>query len=220
GGAIGLLAYALWPTWARGSAWSGLADLVAAQRDYIDAVLAAIASGTVPQETQARGLARAARVARTRAEAAVGRSLTEPATRRIEADVSSATLGASRRLVQAAHVLRLDASTFGRRRRPVLEHVAAELHRLLALVEARLRARADAAAPLSDDGSQPPAGGLAPARAKPDIPQLRAAYATLVHTCDDGDQALLEELDELVDAGNGLAAAAGLEVDLDQDSDA
>ena len=217
GGAIGLLAYALWPTWARGSAWSGLADLVSAQREYIDAVLGALARGSTPRESQARELARAARLARTRAEATIGRSLSEPATRRIEADTSSATLGASRRLAQAAHALRLDAPAIPRRPRPGLERAADDVHRLLRLVEGQLRARVN---------PRPPASAIPQLRARVDqmppasaIPDLRASYASLVRACSDDDQLLLEELDELVDAANGLAAATGLDVDVGADSD-
>ena len=45
GSAIGLLAYALWPTWSRMPARQALAALIDAQRAYVDAVLAAVISG-------------------------------------------------------------------------------------------------------------------------------------------------------------------------------
>ena len=45
GSAIGLLAYALWPTWSRMPARQSLAALVDAQRAYLHAILAAVVSG-------------------------------------------------------------------------------------------------------------------------------------------------------------------------------
>ena len=60
-----------------------------------------------------RRLARRARLARTQAEATVRRSLSEPETRHIDARQSQAALGGLRRLVSAAHVLRLDAQEDG-----------------------------------------------------------------------------------------------------------
>jgi hypothetical protein len=55
----------------------------------------------------------------------------------------------------------------------------------------------------------------------PALPDLRASYDALERTApgDPDGVALLSELDEIVDAANGLAALAGLE-SIDRDEDA
>jgi uncharacterized membrane protein YccC len=204
GGAIGLLVYAMWPTWSDVPAWQSLADLLGAERVYVGRVLAAVAAGRRAREQEMRDLARRARLARTKAESTVARSLSEPSTRRIDADQSQAALGALRRLVQAAHVLRLDAQE-DRRRRPVpgLDPLRSEIDDLLGTIEATLRSRPD---------GHP---------SSPTLPDLRAGYSELERACAGNDEAatLLVELDEMVDAANGLAAVSGLEsVDADRPS--
>jgi uncharacterized membrane protein YccC len=204
GGSIGLLVYALWPTWSHVPAWQSLADLLEAERVYVGRVLTAVAEGRRAGEQEMRGLARRARLARTKAESTVARSLSEPSTRRIDADQSQAALGALRRLVQAAHVLRLDAQEDRRRRPfPSLDALRAEIDDLLGTVEATLRSRPD---------GHP---------SSPTLPDLRAGYGELERACADDDEAttLLAELDEMVDAANGLAAVSGLDaVDADRPS--
>ncbi|MGA2010500.1 MAG: FUSC family protein [Solirubrobacteraceae bacterium] len=200
GGALGLLAYALWPTWSREPAWQSLADLVAAVGAYFDGVLAAVVQGRRAHEHQLRPLSRAARLARTRAESRIAASLSEPRTRRIDADRSRGALAALRRLVQAVHVLRLDAEDD--RERPSLPALApfvSAVDELLAIVDGSLRVGADPT----------------PVAALPD---LRAAYERFERDCprDADGAALLAELDEIVDAANGLASILGLEpVDAD-----
>jgi hypothetical protein len=145
-----------------------------------------------------RTLSRRARVARTTAEATVARSLSEPATRRIDAEQSQGMLAAMRRLVQAGHVLRLDVQD-ERPRQPLrgLEPMAAELRELLGDVEATLR-------PGPDDSD------VSAARAQPDVRARYLAFARAAPT-EVEQEGLLAELDEIVDAANGLAALAGLE---------
>jgi uncharacterized membrane protein YccC len=147
GGFIGLVAYALWPTWAHTSAWQSLADLVGAERRYVGGVMLAAEEGRQPGDQRMRSLARRARLARTTAESTVARSLTEPSTRRIDASQSQRALAAMRRLVQAAHVLRLDAQD-ERERRPLpgLQPLRAGIDELLGDVEASFRARPQEAA--------------------------------------------------------------------------
>jgi uncharacterized membrane protein YccC len=195
GGALGLTAYVLWPTWSETSARTSLADLVAAEREYIAPVLAAIGEGRRAEETQMRPLSRRARLMWTAAEATVARSLSEPATRRIDAEQSQGALAAMRRLVQAAHVVRLDAQEDrGRRPLTALEPLARDLDSLLANVEETFRARSD-----ERPSTSPP-------------PDLRAGYSALEHSAsgDPESEALLTELDEMVDAANGLADLVGL----------
>ncbi|MGA9859640.1 MAG: FUSC family protein, partial [Solirubrobacteraceae bacterium] len=196
GGALGLLAYVIWPTWAHGSAWQALADVAATERDYVDGVLDCVQQGRRPGDAEMRALARRTRLARTNAESTVGLSLSEPTTRQIDADQSQGALGAMRRLIQAAHVIRLDAQDDRAERRPFpeLEALRADLRELLTRVEAELRDRPHEA------------GDEAP------LPDLRAAYVGFAHKSgtDAEAQALLAELDEIVDAANSLAAVAGI----------
>jgi uncharacterized membrane protein YccC len=198
GGALGLLVYALWPTWSHEPAWQSVADLVAAERVYADAVLSALRDGVQAREEDVRPLARRARLARTQAEAIVARSQSEPATRQIDARQSQAALGALRRLMQSAHVLRLEAQEdLPRRPHPEIGALQSALDEQLHQVEDHLRA-------LPADGL--PAGPL---------PDLRGCFRVAQRAWgDDPDtRALANELDEMVDAANGLAAVAGLRPD-------
>jgi uncharacterized membrane protein YccC len=200
GGAIGLAAFALWPTWSDVPAWQSLADLVAAERAYVEDILTALIEGRRAPEQRMTRLSRRARLARTTAESVIARSLSEPATRRIDADRSQAVLGAMRRLIQAGHVLRLTAQDEDAQPRPELEPMRAGLDQLLARVEARFRFH-----------PEQPASAEA-------LPDLRERYVEIQRGLrhDAQAQELLSELDETVDAANGLAAAAGLEsVDAD-----
>jgi uncharacterized membrane protein YccC len=201
GGSIGLLAYAVWPTWSQTPARQSLADLVAAQRDYLKQVLAAVVDGRLAQEQDMRPLARRARLVRTNAEATVARSLSEPHARRIDADQSQGALGALRRLMQATHVLSLDAQEQrDRSSLPALAPMAADLDSLLETVQSTLKAG-------------PHARPRAPA-----LPDLRADYETFERASSQHPDAaaLLAELDEIVDSANGLATLVSLDpVDAD-----
>jgi uncharacterized membrane protein YccC len=192
GGSLGLIAYAVWPTWSKTPAWQALADLVAADRVYLDAILDAFVHGRRPDDAEMPGLSRRARLARSNAESTVARSLSEPETRRIDADQSQGALAALRRLVLAAHVLRLDVQE-DRPRPPLpgLEPLARDLDAALATIEASLRARPGERAQ------------------SPTLPDLRASYLAFERTVpadyatDAGE--LVAELDEIVDAVNSLA---------------
>jgi uncharacterized membrane protein YccC len=198
GGGLGLLAYAVWPTWSDLPARQALADLLAAQRGYLAAILSALITGRRPEETQMRPLGRRARLARTTAESTVARSLSEPATRRIDAEQSQGLLAAMRRLIQAGHVLRLEVQD-ERPRQPLpeLEPLAADLDVVLTRIEGPLRARTD---------EEP----LAP---EAELPDLRGRYLTFARSAPDDvrSEGVLDELDEIVDAANSLKALAGLE---------
>jgi uncharacterized membrane protein YccC len=197
GGGLGLLAYAVWPTWSNLPARQALADLVAAQRGYVEAILSALITGRRAAESQMRPLSRRARVARTTAESTVARSLSEPATRRIDAEQSQGMLAAMRRLVQAGHVLRLEVQD-ERPRQPLpgLEPLAANLDVVLSSVETALRARAEEPGP-------PPPG----------LSDLRGRYLAFARSAPDDvrSEGVLDELDEIVDAANSLKVLAGLE---------
>jgi uncharacterized membrane protein YccC len=203
GGTLGLIAYAVWPTWSQGSARQSLADLVEAEREYVRDVLSALAEGRRVSDNEMRPLSRRVRLVRTNAESTVARSLFEPQTRRIDAEQSQGTLAATRRLVQAAHVLRLDAQDEHERQAlPALKGLGADLDRELGIVEGRLRG--------DGDGSD---------AAHPELPDLRASYGAFERagaddrkrtgTDDREHTALLSQLDEIVDAANSLAALTG-----------
>ncbi|HYB31239.1 MAG TPA: FUSC family protein [Solirubrobacteraceae bacterium] len=150
GGSLGLIAYAVWPTWSNIPAWQSLADLVSADRSYLAAILDALVRGRRADETVMPALSRRARVARANAQSTVARSLSEPKTRRIDAEQSLGALAALRRLIQAAHVLRLDVQED--RPRPPLPGLAPLAHDLdaaLSSVEATLRTRPEAPSPSS-----------------------------------------------------------------------
>jgi hypothetical protein len=178
------------------SARQSLADLVQAERGYLKAILGVMVDGRRLEDHELRSLSRKVRLTRTATEASVARSLSEPETRRIDAEQSQGSLAAARRLMLAAHVLRLDAQE-ERDRRPLraARPLAAGLDALLDTVDAALRAGPD---------------GTAPGRSLPD---LRASYDELQRTApkDPDSAAVLLELDEIVDAANGLADLAGLE---------
>ena len=197
GGAIGLLAYALWPTWAHTSAWQSLSDLVGAERAYVDGVLTAAAEGRRPGDQRMRSLARRARLG--------------PDDRRVHRGplAVGAEHAADRRLSEPAGPGGAAATGPGRAR---------------AAPRRPGRARAPspagaATAPGGDrrdprrGGGQPPgapaAGAHAP-RAARHPRALRGLPARVRPRIADA-LALLAELDEIVDAANSLAAAAGLE---------
>jgi uncharacterized membrane protein YccC len=108
GGAIGLAVFALWPTWARRPAQELLSELADAQRRYAGLVLRALVEGT-PLSARVGAASREARLARTRADSTVARSLSEPAAHRIDARVGTGVLDEMLRLVHAIHALRLEA---------------------------------------------------------------------------------------------------------------
>jgi uncharacterized membrane protein YccC len=195
GGVIGLTAYVLWPTWARSTARQSLADLVAAARAYVAEILDTIAAGRPTDEQQIRHLARRTRLAGSNAESAVGRSLTEPETQRIDARQSQSVLGGLRRLISAAHVLRLDAQEPGEHPpRTGLETLAAGLDRELELVQHSLAAGSPV--PLGPSGR----------------PDLRSEHGAFADSAGDDEESagLVAELDEMVDVANGLAEVVGL----------
>jgi uncharacterized membrane protein YccC len=196
GGGLGLIAYALWPTWSETPAREALADLIAAHRAYLRLIFAALIEGRRADANDVRDLSRRARLARTTAESTVARSLSEPATRRIDADESQAALAAMRRQMQAAHVLRLDVQDEDSRSPlPDLEPLARALDELLLSADAALRSRPDERPPTRE------------------LPDVRARYMEFERSAPrDGEvDGLLADLDEVVDAANSLAVVVGLE---------
>jgi uncharacterized membrane protein YccC len=186
GGTLGLIVFALWPTWSEAPARESLSDLIAAQRAYVAAVLGWYASGTGPHGHELRDLTRRLRLARVNADATVARSLSEPSARQIDRARAEGALAAMLRLARVTHVLGFDARDREHRQPiPALAALASSLDVLLG----RVRAAVAAGGRLRADS----------------LPNLRADYEELSSTHADPD--LLDELDELVDAANRLATA-------------
>jgi uncharacterized membrane protein YccC len=191
GGAIGLLAYAIWPTWSGASAGRLLAEVLDAQRAYLSAVLGALIAGRSLEPDELRPLARRARLRYRDAEATVTIARTEPP-HGTDPALAAATLAGLRRVVYAVHALRIEAPPAGDRTPlPDLARFGAAIDRALGLLAERLR---------EVDG-QPRLAELRPL--------LRETVSTLPA---DVAETLRLPLDELVDAADTLAARLQLEL--------
>jgi uncharacterized membrane protein YccC len=192
GGTLGLLAYALWPTWSGGSATRVMAELVDAQRAYVIAILDGVVAGTAPDDTRLRPLARRARVAWSNADAVITLARREPERRLGDRGLQAiATLGGLRRLVYAGHTTRVEAGAAAdpeRRPQPEWAPLRDGLDRTLRTIAAHI-----------EHGTIP--FGL---------PQLRILYSD-ARTAAPLDPALLGALDEIVDATNTVVATLGLQ---------
>ncbi len=189
GGGIGLLAYALWPTWSARSMGPMLSRLVDAQHEYAWTVLGALVSGERADPATLRDEARAARAVFSDADAVVGLALAEP--RRGDADprIAAATLGALRRVVYAVHALRLELGEEPEPApRPELAPLRETVNGALITLSVALH-----------DGD--------PARS---LPPLRRVLRKV--DWKPADERLRPALDELVDAVNTAAASIGLEL--------
>jgi uncharacterized membrane protein YccC len=107
GGAIALGAYLLWPTWSEQDAEQSLAHLAEAERDYAASVLDGV-SGVATRGDSLGSYARRTRIAAANAEAAVTRSLADPAVHRIDADRALGVLDEFRKVSDSLHSLRAD----------------------------------------------------------------------------------------------------------------
>lgn len=194
GAAIGLTAYALWPTWSGTSIGWLLAGLVDAQRDYLRAVLGGLVSGRKPGDSVLRPLARRARMAWTDAEASVTLARSEPPRGKQDPKVAGTTLAALRRLVYGVHALRLESDTTTESAPvPALSGLESALDESLGLVADQLRDRG---------------GGD-----RRTLPPLRQRYREAMrHEPADRMHALQAPLGELVDATDTAADAIGLDV--------
>lgn len=82
GGALALIAYAVWPTWTGRSAKAALAAMLEAHRAYVRALFEAYAHPAAFDPRNLNALRSTARLARSNAEAVIERMLDEPASRR------------------------------------------------------------------------------------------------------------------------------------------
>ncbi|HEU5270511.1 MAG TPA: FUSC family protein [Jatrophihabitans sp.] len=108
GGGIALVAVLLWPSWERGQLPSQLAELVAAYRNYLQAMVDP--ASTTAQRAAARSQAR---LARSTAEASLDRARVEPVSSQGAVELAEALLAHSHRLVHALAALDATRQTRG-----------------------------------------------------------------------------------------------------------
>ncbi|MHB1468746.1 MAG: FUSC family protein, partial [Solirubrobacteraceae bacterium] len=229
GGAIGLIAYALWPTWTRRSAREVLVEAIEAHRAYLAVVTSALILGGVADARALVASSRRARLAYATAQETIAQALAEPEGRRAGVEVDQSMLGMLRRLGGATHVLRICAEEPDREPMPAITALTAELERSLRRTAAKLRdaSPVPAAEPptlkpptlkpptlerptLERPTLEPPTlerPTLEPPTAEASL-RLRERYAELRRAGEGSqDDGIVErELDELVDATNSLAA--------------
>lgn len=137
GGALGLVAYGVWPTWERSLVRDALAQLLDAYRAYFRAV----ANGylTSPDARELDRTRLAARLARSNLEASAARMRAEPGTTSADMLRVDAAVANSLRFIHAA--MALEAGLYRIRPvparapfRPFLEHVDLTLHYLSAVL--------------------------------------------------------------------------------------
>ena len=199
GAALALGLYAVWPAWGRRRVADTIAELADATRHYVGLALGSFVAGSsgtpaISGTGDAPALAAAARrvrLVRTNAEAALERSLGDPASRRIDHVLTVDLLAAFRRLAIAAHTLRLAPRGALESTPPALTTLIAALDDELAAIAARLRF------------------GRVSVHRLPLRELHRALSDALTVAYGDGlpQQALLAlaETDELVDATNSVA---------------
>ncbi len=200
GGALALLAYALWPTWERAVVRDRLARLVEADGRYGEAVLEAWADPAVADPAALHHDRLQARLARSNAEASVDRWMAEPAAQGLSPDLARGILAAVRPYVQAVLTLHLHLPPAGPPR-PEVGALANQVRRATAAVAAVLR---------RGSSTQP----LPPLRTV----QLNLAAqlgASPTHrdgaALDDQTVVLVSETDAMVNAVDTLGDLAGLQ---------
>ena len=189
GGAIAAAAYLIWPTSPRAAVGEAQSDLFAALRSYLDLIFDAI-EGKPIKRALISSRSRANRLAWAKAEAAVGRSIQEPSSTRIDPSEGRGLLAAALRIARASHALRIEA-----------EHgtTISAFDELDALRAGLLEALAALADRLGDRPPRP-------------LPELRPLYRAMEQSVGEVVMARSIELhlDELVNATNTATYLAGL----------
>jgi uncharacterized membrane protein YccC len=181
GGAVSLLVYMAWPSWAGDSLRGALADVLDSHRAYVDALLSAFESGQAAADERLGQLRSAARLARSNAEATIERMAHEPARAATpDSEVAIDVLAALRRNALAALALHAEVE-----RGVGSEHP--DVAPLRALFDQRLAGLATAVR----TGTPPR-----------DMPELRRAQLALPASA---AQRLGPETDIMVDALNTIA---------------
>lgn len=199
GAFVALVAYLAWPTWAAVSLPERLSNLFSTEGRYGADVLAAWADPAKADRAKLQQARLAARLARSNAEAAVERSVSEPTRRElIPRERAAALLNAVRSYVQA--VLSLHAQL------PANGSAWPEARKLSEQVSAAFRAASDAVSGVADR----------------ELPPLRATQLELRRRAglDDGGSPdvdpdpqavlLVSETDQIVDAINTVGHLAGV----------
>jgi uncharacterized membrane protein YccC len=119
GGILALAAYWVWPTWERTQTGPVIAKMLEIYRDYFRHVIAAH-QGDSPAALD--GLRRAARLARSNAEASVTRFAAEPGSDPGEAALLNAILVSSHTFVRA--VMALESTLYGHHNPPAPAHLS------------------------------------------------------------------------------------------------
>jgi uncharacterized membrane protein YccC len=106
GGALSLLVYVAWPSWAGDSLRGALAEVLDSHRAYVDALLSAFENGQAAADERLGELRSAGRLARSNAEATIERMAHEPAhAATLDSRVAMDVLAALRRNALAALAL-------------------------------------------------------------------------------------------------------------------
>jgi uncharacterized membrane protein YgcG len=115
GGALALLAYLAWPTWAGGSAQQKLAQLFDREGRYVSLLLRAYVRPGQTDTTVIRTASTAARRARADAEAYADRLADEPPRPPMTAKLAYALTGTARRIAHAALTMQAAVDAPGRK---------------------------------------------------------------------------------------------------------
>jgi uncharacterized membrane protein YccC len=137
GGAIALAAYWIWPTWERTQVGPVLAELLEAYRDYFHLVMEAYATGPDGELDRVRTKAR---LARSNAEALIGRIVAEPGVTKEHANLLSAILASSHNFVRAVMALESALESRPDRVRPATIEFAKKVEETLGAMAVSLRA--------------------------------------------------------------------------------
>jgi uncharacterized membrane protein YccC len=106
GGALAMLAYALWPTWEGETLTAALSRLLAALASYTEILLSAYVAPADLDGSRIADAAGAARRARMTAQASFDRAVAEPRRAASDTDMAAGVLSAARRIVFELHALR------------------------------------------------------------------------------------------------------------------
>lgn len=189
GGALAVVAYLMWPTPARAGVSQAQSELFTSLRDYLSVVVDVVEARPVASERAAQ-CSRQVRMAWAKSEAAVGRSVEEPSSTRIDPSEGRSLLAATMRILRAIHALRIEAE------RGVTVPAFDELEALKA-------ACLDSLGRLSDwfaSGARLPTASLRPL--------FLATEKSLVAS--GGAASIASHLDELVDAINTATHLSGM----------
>ncbi|MHB1209255.1 MAG: FUSC family protein [Acidimicrobiales bacterium] len=108
GGALAVIAYLLWPTSPRAGVSQAESSLFKGLGDYLAVVSQLVHATPVPPHDVAR-FSKNVRIAWGKAEAAVGRSIEEPASTRIDPAEGRSLMSATMRILRVIHALRMEA---------------------------------------------------------------------------------------------------------------